>query len=64
MRELFNLRLLGTTALTVVVPLVGVFVMWEAMGGEVTLSKLMVLVAAVLPLMAVGWLVYQHLRGQ
>lgn len=64
MRELFNLRLMGKTALTVVLPLVGGFVVWEAMGGEVTLSKLMLVLAATLPFAAVGWLAYQHLRAR
>jgi hypothetical protein len=64
MRELFNLRLMARTALMVVLPLVGGFVVWEAMGGEVTLSKLMVVLAATLPFVAIGWLSYQHLRAR
>jgi hypothetical protein len=63
-RELFNLRLMGRTALTVVLPLVAVFLGWEALGGEVTLSKLMILLAAVLPCVAMGWLAYQHFRAR
>lgn len=50
------------TTLTVVLPLVAGFVIWEGLGGEVTLSKLMVALAAVLPFAAVGWLTYQHFR--
>lgn len=64
MRELFNLRLMLRTTVVVVLPLVGGFVLWEALGGEVTLSKVMVVLAAVLPFVAVAWLAYQHLRAR
>jgi len=64
MRELFNLRLMWRTAVAVVLPLVGGFAAWETLGGEVPLSKLMVVLAAALPFVAGGWLAYQHLRAR
>lgn len=58
------MRLMFRTAVVVVLPLVGGFVVWEALGGEVTLSKLMAVLAATLPFVAVAWLAYQHLRAR